>query len=232
MKKAIVVHSGGMDSSICLAQAIKDYSKEDILSLSFRYGQRHSLELERAKEICNDWNVDHKEITIDCLEKITDNALTNVKLKIEHNSGEAPNTLVIGRNGLMARIAAIHGESMGANHIYMGIIEVEAANSGYRDCSRDYMDIIQSALRIDFGNDSFKICTPIVKFDKKESLKLANSLGVLEYLLEKTITCYEGITGIGCKTCPACLLRNQGIRDYLAENPELNFSYKDQILDT
>ena len=229
-KKAVVVHSGGMDSSLCLQLAIEKEGAENILSLSFTYGQRHSIELDAAQKICDDWGVDHLVINLDCLTQITQNALTNHELTIKHQKGEAPNTLVVGRNGLMARIAAIHAESIGANSIYMGIIEVEEANSGYRDCSRKYMDIVQAALRLDFDDPNFAIKTPLVYMDKKETMKVAYHMGILHYLLENTISCYEGVPKEGCGKCPACKLRNQGIRDFLRENPDFIFSYREKLL--
>jgi 7-cyano-7-deazaguanine synthase len=231
-KKAIVVHSGGMDSSICLALAIKEHGAENVLALSFTYGQRHSNELNEARFICDQWKVDRTVIDLNCLGQITSNALMDKTQKIEHKKNEAPNTLVVGRNGLMARVAAIHANSIGAKCIYMGVIEVEEANSGYRDCSRHYMDIIEKALRLDFDDDSFSIKTPIVYMTKKETMGLAKELGVLEFLLENTITCYEGIPKFGCGKCPACLLRNEGIKSYLATEPSIEFSYKDQVLNS
>lgn len=230
-KKAIVVHSGGMDSSICLAQAVKDLSAENILCLSFSYGQRHALEITRAKEIASQFNVDHAIVDMNCLNAVTNNALTNHQIEINHQQGEAPNTLVVGRNGLMARVAAIHANHLGASCIYMGIIEVESANSGYRDCSRSYMDKMQEILRIDLDDHSFEIKTPIVKMTKVETMQLADDLNVLEYLLEKTITCYEGIEKFGCNKCPACKLRNEGIKQYLKIKPNLNFSYRNKYND-
>lgn len=229
-KKTVVVHSGGMDSSLCLKLAIEEVGAESVLSLSFTYGQRHGVELAAAKKICEDWGIDHIVINIDCLTQITQNALTNHELSIEHKKGHPPNTLVVGRNGLMARIAAIHADSIGANSIYMGVIEVEEANSGYRDCSRKYMDIVQAALRVDFDQPNFAIKTPIVFMDKKETMKLAYQLGVLEYLLENTISCYEGIAKEGCGKCPACKLRHDGIRGFFKENPDIIFSYRNKIL--
>ena len=230
LKQAIVVHSGGMDSSLCLALAVKNHGAENVLSLSFSYGQRHTKELEFAKKICEEWKVSHKVINIDCLSEITESALLENDSQIEHIEGEAPNTLVVGRNGLMARVAGIHADSLGAECIYMGIIEVEEANSGYRDCSRKYMDIIQAALRLDFDNPSFEIKTPLVFMDKKETMELGAELDVLEFLVENTLSCYEGITKEGCGKCPACKLRNEGLREYLKDHPDFTFSYKDKIL--
>ena len=139
-KDVVVVHSGGMDSSICLQLAIQEFGRDQVLSLTFDYGQRHKQEITQAKKICSDWGVDQVVLKISCLAQITDDALVNAAIPIEHKEGEPPNTLVVGRNGLMGRIAAIQAHSLGAHCIYMGVIEVESASSGYRDCSRDYMD--------------------------------------------------------------------------------------------
>lgn len=225
-KKAVVVHSGGMDSSLCLALAVKEFGASEVLSLSFDYDQRHSDELTRARLISSYFKVDHAELNLSCLGQITESALIGKDKKIEHKKGEAPNTLVVGRNGLMARLAGIHAHSLGAHCIYLGVMELEAANSGYRDCSRAYMDIVQSALRLDFADSQFEIRTPIVSMTKKETMELGLKLGCLEFLLENTITCYEGIPKEGCGKCPACKLRNEGLKSFSLEHPEFQFSYK------
>lgn len=227
-KKAIVVHSGGMDSSLCLYLAIEQFGAENVLSMSFTYGQRHSNELDQAQLICKEWNVDNIVVNLDCLTEITNNSLTNHELSIENTDG-VPNTMVVGRNGLMARVASIHANQLGANCIFMGVIEVEEANSGYRDCSRKYMDIVQAALRLDFDNPSFEIKTPLVYMTKKQTMELGYQMGVLQFLLETTITCYNGVVGAGCGTCPACKLRNEGIVEFIKENKDFVFSYKDQL---
>lgn len=229
-KKAIVVHSGGMDSSLCLALAIKDFGADQVLSLSFSYNQRHSIELDRAKKISKHFNVDHLVLEVNCLSQITESALIGNSQKIEHKTGEAPNTLVVGRNGLMARLAGIHAHSLGAKCIYLGVMELEGANSGYRDCSRAYMDLIQAALRLDFADDSFEIRTPLVQMTKKQTMELGHELGVLEFLLESTVTCYEGIEKEGCLKCPACKLRNQGLKIFSLEHPEFKYSYREKIV--
>lgn len=213
-KKAIVIHSGGMDSSICLAVAIREFGVENVESLSFSYEQRHPTELIAASKICLDWGVDHTVITVDVLRQVTTNALMDRSIPIEQQPGLPPNTLVLGRNGLMARLGAIYAHHKGASIIYMGVIEVEAANSGYRDCSRQYMDLMQEVLRMDLADSSFEIRTPVSQMTKAETLALADSLSKLDYLLENTVTCYEGISGRGCEICPACKLRNEGIETY------------------
>ncbi|TNE90372.1 MAG: 7-cyano-7-deazaguanine synthase QueC [Deltaproteobacteria bacterium] len=225
-KHAVVVHSGGMDSSICLAVAIREFGAEHVLSMSFRYGQRHSVELQRAQEICEKWGVDHTVVPITCLAEVTVNALTDSSIAIQHALGSPPNTLVQGRNGLMARVAGIHANHLGAHCIYMGVIEIESANSGYRDCSRAYMDLMQQILRMDFGDSEFEIRTPVVAMTKVDTLELAAEHGVLEYLLDRTITCYEGIPHAGCRSCPACLLRNEGIREYADRHPTVELPFQ------
>lgn len=221
-KKAIVVHSGGMDSSICLKLAIDEFCAENVLSLSFKYNQRHAGEIEQAAKIAAYFGVDHLVLNIDCLHEITKNALTNHSQIITHDANQPPNTLVVGRNGLMARIAAIHADHLGASCIFMGIIEVESSNSGYRDCTRAYMDLMEQILRIDLDNSQFEIRTPLVFMTKKETMELGHKLQVLPYLLEETITCYEGIRGSGCKVCPACKLRNAGLEEYLFAKSNVN----------
>ena len=231
-KKAVVVHSGGMDSSICLALAIEQYGVKNVLALSFTYGQRHSKELDYAQRVCEEWKVDRTVIDINCLSEITNNSLVNHQLEIKERTTETdiPNTLVVGRNGLMARVAAIHANQLGAECIFMGVIEVEEANSGYRDCSRKYMDIIQAGLRMDFADSHFEIKTPLVYMTKKQTMDLAYQMSQLQYLLENTISCYEGIEKEGCKVCPACKLRNQGIFEFVETNPDFQFSYKEKIV--
>jgi 7-cyano-7-deazaguanine synthase len=224
-KKAIVIHSGGMDSSICLALARNEFGKDQVLSLSFFYDQRHPKELNQAEKICRKWGVEHTAIRLDCLKEITSNALVDHSITIQHEPNQPPNTLVIGRNGLMARIGAIHANHMGAHCIYMGVLGLEGANSGYRDCSRTYMDLMQNILRIDLDDPTFEIRTPLVEMTKKETMDLAHSMGVLDYLLQETITCYEGIIHAGCKKCPACSLRNQGIHEFIKENPNFALPY-------
>lgn len=218
--KAIVIHSGGMDSSICLALAIREFNKEHVLSLSFAYHQRHSIELQQAAKICQEWNVEHKILSIDFLKETTINALLDHTIAIDKSGTRAPNTLVIGRNGLMARLGAIYAHELNCNIIYMGIIGVEGSNSGYRDCSREYMDLKQKILRIDLDDPQFEIRTPLVNMTKKETMDLAYQLDILPFLLKETISCYEGIPKQGCGSCPACQLRNEGIRQFMQEHPD------------
>lgn len=220
-KSALVLHSGGMDSSICLALACQEFGKEQVLSVSFSYGQRHSQELIQAAKICEDWGVDHRVLPNPLFSLITENALVNPSMPIQQEEGKPPNTLVIGRNGLMAQLAGIYAHLFEAKIIYLGVMELEEANSGYRDCSRAYMDRQQELLRIDLGLPDFEIRTPLVSMTKLQTLEVAHRLGILPYLLEETISCYEGVRKEGCRHCPACQLRNEGVRLFREKHPEL-----------
>lgn len=211
-KQAIVVHSGGMDSSICLALAIKEFGSLSVLSLGFDYGQRHSPELAAAQRICSTWGVDRVVYNLGGLPHITDNALVNRAVPISNR-----NTLVVGRNGLMASIAAIYAEKLEVHDIYLGVIECDAVHTGYRDCSREYWDLKQQLMQWDLNDPTFTIHTPLVKMTKKETLRVADALGQLEFLLKETITCYEGLSVPGCMKCHACRLRAQGLQEYLTE---------------
>jgi 7-cyano-7-deazaguanine synthase len=235
--ETIVIHSGGMDSSLCLAKAVKEDFGGDaskVLSLSFQYGQRHSEECVRAEEIAKRFGVRNENVVISCLEELTNNALINQEIEIQHKDGEPPNTMVIGRNGLMARLGAIYAQHLNAEYkanihsIYMGVIEVEHGGDGvgYRDCSREYMGKMQEILRMDLADPKFEIRTPIVFMTKRQTMDLGHRLGVLEYLLERTITCYKGVPLAGCRKCPSCILRNDGLREFLAEHPEFEAPFE------
>lgn len=213
-KKAVVIHSGGMDSSICLALAKQEFGPDQVLSLSFSYGQRHAPELVQAAKIALNWGVDHTVINLDCLQEITTNALMDSTVAIHQEIDKPPNTLVTGRNGLMAHLGGIHAHHLRAYCIYMGVMGLEGTNSGYRDCSREYMDLQQQILRLDLDDPAFEIRTPLVHMTKKETMEVAFELGVLYYLIEETITCYEGLRHPGCQKCPACKLRNEGIVEF------------------
>ncbi len=223
--EAIVLHSGGMDSSLCLASAVQTHGARTVLSLGFDYGQRHGDELERAERIAAHFGVRRHVVEVGCYRWLTRNALMDAGIPIAHVDGEAPNTLVVGRNGLMLRLAAILADQIGTRILYAGVIGVEAANSGYRDCTRDYVDRVEALLRIDLGDDDFEVRTPLVDMTKAETMEFGFQLGCLEVLLDETVTCYEGIPHAGCGVCPACKLRNEGLVKFGRIRPEFVIPY-------
>lgn len=217
MKKiAVVCHSGGMDSSICLREAIEKHGNENVLSMGFFYGQRNEQEIEAAEKICRDWGVERRCIDLSFLPDIAQNALTDHNMDITKSQGIA-STLVVGRNGLFARLAAIQASSIGARFIYLGVMDGLDSDSGYRDCNRDYFSLLEKVLQLDLDDDQFRIETPLVHCTKKQSLEKAAKFGVLEYLLENTVTCYRGVKGTGCGHCPSCQIREKGVALFQTE---------------
>lgn len=230
VKHAIVVLSGGMDSAICLALCIKNFGAKHTSAITFDYGQRHQSEKESAKIIAKYFGVDQITVELPFFSQLTTNALLDHDRSLNEFQEEfaLPNTLVIGRNGLFARVGAIYAHNVKASHLYLGVLGLEAANSGYLDCSRNYFDLMEQVLRIDLGTENFWIHTPLVDMTKKQTLELAYDLGSLKFILENSITCYDGIKDFGCGKCAACNLRNAGISEYLKSNPSFHFSYRDK----
>lgn len=215
-KKAVVIFSGGMDSTICLKLAVEEYGKDSVSALSFKYGQRHIFELEVAAKVAKEFGVDHKIFEIPNLDELTENSLIDPSLEISTNYSGVVSTFVMGRNGLFGRLGAIYAHSLGANEIWMGVLEREESNSGYPDCSREYMNKLESVLKIDLFNEKFSIRTPLVFMDKAEEFFLAEDLGILELIKNTTVTCYNGVPGKGCLKCPSCVLKGKGHDSYLA----------------
>lgn len=211
-KEAIIIFSGGIDSSLCLYEAMHTYGVQNILALSFNYDQTHAQELVSAHKIATDWKVEHLTLKLDFLKQISESALTNK---------ESSNVVLPGRNGLFIRIAAILGFKHNAFTIITGVNEADAPD--FPDCRRPFMDALEKVLRMDFENESFRILTPISGLSKKAILERAHKLGILKYLLENTTTCYHGISQPGCEKCLACKIRNKALQEFILEHPEFTF---------
>src|SRR5690625_834791 len=115
MEKAIVVFSGGQDSTTCLLWALEEF--EEVETVTFSYGQRHELEVDYAKKIAKDFGVKQKIIQMDLLSQLTESALTRKEIEIEEEEGEIPNTFVEGRNHIFLSFAAIYAKTVGAKNI-------------------------------------------------------------------------------------------------------------------
>ena len=136
--------------------------------------------------------------------------------------GPIPNSFVASRNGLFLMMASPLARKVGAKHIYIGVMEKEGANSGYPDCSRQYIDLVQAVIRADLQDPEVVVETPLCSLSKAETLAIAHKAAILEFLLRTTVTCYEGTPLLGCTHCPACQLRNEGIVTFYREHPELS----------
>lgn len=210
MEKALVVFSGGQDSTTCLLWALEEF--DEVETVTFLYGQRHESEVECAKKIANELGVKQKIIHMDLLGQLTENALTRKDIAIE--DGEIPNTYVEGRNHIFLSFAAIYARTIGAKHIITGVSETDF--SGYPDCRDAFIQSLNTTLNLAMDAD-LKLLTPLMWKNKAEVWAMADQMGKLSYIRENTITCYNGIMGDGCGTCPACQLRNDGLQNYLQE---------------
>jgi len=212
--RALVIFSGGQDSTTCLAQAIRDYGKGNVACITFHYGQKHSLEVEVAKKIAGHFGVaDHKVICLDWYSQVTDSALLDPDRAITKAADAVcPNTVVDGRNMLFLLIAAIYAKRQGIRDIITGVCETDF--SGYPDCRDVFVKSCNVTLNLAMAYE-FRVITPLMDLTKAETWALADRLGVLAYVAENTLTCYNGVVGRGCGECPSCVLRQRGYEAYL-----------------
>jgi len=212
MSKALVVYSGGQDSTTCLFWAKKHF--DEVLAIAFNYGQRHITELEAAKKIAANANVDLKIFNINLLNEVSHNSLTDTAIDVEINQPDnrPPNTLVEGRNMLFLTYAAIYAKANGIRDLITGV--GQADYSGYPDCRNEFILSLNQTLHLSMDYE-YHIHTPLMWLDKSEIWQLAYELGVFEIVRDQTITCYHGIAGNGCGICPSCKLRNRGLANYL-----------------
>ncbi|RUL48790.1 7-cyano-7-deazaguanine synthase QueC [Lysinibacillus antri] len=215
-KKAIVVFSGGQDSTTCLFWAKERF--EEIEAVTFDYGQRHRSEIECAIEIAKELGIRHHVLDMSLLNQLTPNALTREEIKVEDGQeGELPSTFVPGRNLLFLSFAGILASQVGAKHIVTGVCETDF--SGYPDCRDIFIKSLNVTLNLSM-DDTFVIDTPLMWLNKAQTWELADQLGAFEFVRERTLTCYNGIIADGCGECPACKLRRNGLDEYLRSRKE------------
>ena len=229
MSSALVLFSGGQDSTVCLAWALSRY--DHVETIGFNYGQRHQVELTCRPTILQalalqfpHWQSrlgpDHL-LDLSLLGQISDTALTDSRA-IEMQSNGLPNTFVPGRNLLFFNLAAAVAYRRGIRVLVGGMCETDY--SGYPDCRDNTLKSQQVTLSL--GLDiPITIETPLMFLNKAQTWHLAERLGqseLLEIIIEHTHTCYHGdrtqrhIWGYGCGVCPACELRQKGYEQFLA----------------
>ncbi|MDO6620914.1 7-cyano-7-deazaguanine synthase QueC [Shewanella sp. 6_MG-2023] len=214
MSKAIVVFSGGQDSTTCLIQAMSQY--DEVHAITFDYGQRHREEIEIAQSLAKELNIaSHKVMDVGLLNELAVSALTRDSISVSHeimNNG-LPNTFVPGRNILFLTLAGIYAYQLGCDAIITGVCETDF--SGYPDCRDEFIKSMQQSLALGMDK-SLQIITPLMWLNKAETWALADKYQALTLVRNETLTCYNGIKGRGCGDCPACTLRQRGLDDYLA----------------
>ena len=215
--KALVVYSGGQDSTTCLFWAKKHF--DQVYAIAFNYGQRHVVELTAAKKIAEEAGVPLQIFQVDLLSGVSHNALTDKAINIESEQTDhrPPNTLVEGRNMLFLTYAAIFAKSNNIHDLITGVGQSDY--SGYPDCRNDFILSLNQTLNLSMDYE-YRIHTPLMWLNKSEIWRMADELDVFELVRDQTITCYNGIPGDGCGSCPSCKLRNRGLVKYL--NSEAN----------
>lgn len=214
--KAVVVFSGGQDSTTCLFWALEQF--DEVLAVTFDYGQRHKLEIRCAQEIAADLGIAHHILDMGLLNQLAPNALTRQEIAVAAgHDGSLPNTFVEGRNMLFLTFAGVLAKVQGTRHIVTGVCETDF--SGYPDCRDIFIKSLNVTMNLGMDYD-FVIHTPLMWMDKAETWALADKLGKLDYIRTHTLTCYNGIKGSGCGQCPACQLRNRGLEAYLAQKKQ------------
>ncbi|NJM34760.1 MAG: 7-cyano-7-deazaguanine synthase QueC [Rhodomicrobium sp.] len=221
--RALVLFSGGQDSTVCLAWALTRYAHVE--TAGFRYGQRHDAELKAREAVFAALARDFPELaarrgedhTVDLTElgRISETALTR-ETEIKLSASGLPNTFVPGRNILFFTYAAAIGYRRGLMRLVGGMCETDY--SGYPDCRNETLTALERTLRL--GTEaSFRIETPLMWRDKAETWALAQALGgdaLVALIIEHTHSCYKGVRdrrhdwGYGCGECPACQLRAAG----------------------
>jgi 7-cyano-7-deazaguanine synthase len=227
---ALVLFSGGQDSTTCLAWALNRY--DHVETLGFDYGQRHAIELtmrpqllDNLRTMRSDWKSklgeDHV-LDLSLLAAISDTALTSdVAITMQENG--LPNTFVPGRNLLFLTSAAALAYRRGISDLVGGMCETDY--SGYPDCRDETLRSLEQAINLGMAS-KLVIQTPLMWLNKAQSWQLAATLGgqeLVELIRTETHTCYLGERGAlhawghGCGSCPACELRARGYADYLAK---------------
>lgn len=213
MKKAVVVFSGGQDSTTCLVQALKEF--DEVHAITFDYGQRHKLEIEVAQKLASELGVKaHKVMDVGLLNELAISSLTRDDIPVSHELQEngLPNSFVPGRNILFLTLAGIYAYQIGADCVITGVCEADF--SGYPDCRDEFVKSMNDAL-VKGMDRQLMIRTPLMWLNKAETWALADQYDALSLIREKTLTCYNGIIGDGCGDCPSCDLRRAGLNDYL-----------------
>jgi 7-cyano-7-deazaguanine synthase len=241
-RSALVLFSGGQDSTACLAWALERYVHVE--TIGFAYGQRHAVELDCRPRVRDEMRArfphwaprlgDDHVLDLSLLGQISDTALTDARA-IELTASGLPNTFVPGRNLLFLTFAATVAYRRGMSVLVGGMCETDF--SGYPDCRDNTLKALQVALSL--GMDT-PLCveTPLMWLDKAQTWALTASLGgaaLTELVVEHTHTCYLGDRsqrhdwGYGCGTCPACQLRRRGHRAWRGLPPDQGASAADTL---
>jgi 7-cyano-7-deazaguanine synthase len=221
MKKALVIFSGGQDSTTCLYWAIHNF--DEVQAITFNYGQKHSIELEQSTRICNLWNIKQTLIDISFLDTLVESALTSNGDVNKKNKIGLAGSFVPNRNQLFITLSHAYAQKIGALNLVTGVCQTDY--SGYPDCRANFIDLIEVATNtgsgLSNGPEGVKIHTPLMYKTKAETFKFAKDFGCLDEVISYSHTCYNGNRelkhdwGYGCGQCGACEERAKGYKEFL-----------------
>lgn len=226
-RSALVLLSGGQDSTTCLYWALSVYNHVE--TVSFDYGQRHKVELAAAAEIAEEAGVRHELLQVPALSQIGAASLTNSTIRTSMEADGTgnvyaaehglPSSFVPGRNAILISTAMAFAAPHGMYDIVIGVCEADEA--GYPDCRAPFVEAMETALRVALDDERVTLVAPLLHLDKARTFALAAGIdGALEAVLDRSHTCYEGdhttwnVWGWGCGECPACKTRAKGWVDF------------------
>ncbi len=214
MRRAVVVFSGGQDSTTCLIQALQQY--DEVHCITFDYGQRHRAEIRVAAALSQSLGAKaHKVLDVGLLNELAISSLTRDNIPVPaYDSSQPdalPSTFVPGRNILFLTLAAIYAYQVAAEAVITGVCETDF--SGYPDCRDEFVKALNQAIVLGIARD-IRFETPLMWLNKAETWALADYYQQLERIRHDTLTCYNGIQGDGCGQCAACHLRANGLQQY------------------
>lgn len=217
-KKALIVFSGGQDSTTCLGWAKNRF--EEVETLTFDYGQKHRVEVVQAKKIAKDLHVSNYVLNIDAFSQLNDSALIDKSLDISSkhkNNPNLPASFVPNRNAIFFTLAHAYAQKQEITNIIIGINQTDY--SGYPDCRLEFIEALE--LTLNLGSESnIKFHYPLLHLTKAQTFAMSKKEGVLDMVLNQSHTCYndehtkKNEWGYGCGNCPACILRAKGWREY------------------
>ena len=218
MKKALVVFSGGQDSTTCLGWAKNRF--EYVETITFDYGQKHRVEIAQAQKIAEILHVKNTVLSLDAFSQLNDSALIDATQDISaHHKTHTnlPASFVPNRNAIFFTLAHAFAQKQGIEHLVIGVNQTDY--SGYPDCREPFVKALELALNLGSeANITFHY--PLMHLTKAETFALSHEEGVLDLVIDESHTCYNGVHthkhawGYGCGECPACMLRKQGFEAF------------------
>ena len=212
---AVVILSGGQDSATCLGYAVSRFTK--VAAINFVYGQRHAVEENYALKQANLYNVSLEVVDISSMMELNESALLTKDKDVSAFTDKGlPDSFVPNRNQMFITIAHAYAQKLGYDYLVTGVCQTDY--SGYPDCRLEFVEAIQKATNLGSGAN-ISILTPLMYLTKEETFELADGMGILDSIIENTITCYNGDEtlhewGRGCGECPSCKLREKGYAEF------------------